>query len=94
MLRHVVCRLLAEGLHAEDADALPVGHFLAAVDVAVTGRRVGRRNAERDEGLRMLLGHLLGAVDRPPELLHRFDDVIGRRDEMVNVSSELRTLAP
>src|SRR5438132_12543494 len=80
LLRHVVCRLLAEGLHAEDADALPAGDFLATVDVAVTGRRVSRRNAERDEGLWMLLGHLLGDVDRPPELLHRFDDVIGRRD--------------
>ena len=53
----------------------------AAMDVAVAGGRERRRDAEGDEGGCVFLGHLRGDAGGPLELVHRLDDVIGRRDQ-------------
>ena len=80
LLREVGIGLFAERGHAKDADSLALGNLRPALDVAVAGGRVGRRDAEGDQGARMFLDHLLGDLGGAAKFLHRFDDVIGGGD--------------
>src|ERR1700722_18796891 len=73
--------LLAKLIYFENAEPLPARKRLALVDVTIAGRWPRRRDAERDERIRMLDDELLGGVHDAAKLLSGLDDVIGGHDE-------------
>ena len=80
MLGFLLGRLLLEPLNAVDANALTLGYLGTAVNVAVAGSGVGRRDTEGNQGDRMFLRRLLGHEGGTDELAFRLDNVVGRHD--------------